>query len=145
METKNFLAELNKLNSELGVNSVSGNKYDYQNCNVSKKEETTFRKKMRSTVKSFYASDKLDLNFLKSFVSVQSNALLACTKEKRSFQSLNITEIYPQFDKLSDAEKKQIIERHKKVLSLLYPKAKDENKPKKDVKIDAKKETNKTE
>ena len=119
MSKINFVNELNSFNSLMGVNSTSESKYDYFACEVSKKEQKSFRIKMRNSVKNFYASENLDLNFIKSFANIQSNALLVCTKEKRTFAELSIKQVYPNFEKLSETEQKQITDRHKKICSLL--------------------------
>jgi hypothetical protein len=127
MSQTNFMHELNSLNSAMGVNSVTGNKYDYASANVAKKEELTFRKKIRNVVKNFYSSDK-DLNLIKSFFAYQSKILLACTKEKRNIQSLSISEIYPKFESLNETEQTAIKARHLKAIKLAYLETKKETK-----------------
>lgn len=123
MSEQNFFNQLNELNANLGVNnSNNGAKYDYERANVAKREQKSFRIKVRQGVEAIYHSENVDAATIKKFAEFQQNILLACTKTKRTFQQLQVSEVYPNFAKLNPTEKKQVETNHKKFVELLTKK-----------------------
>lgn len=121
MSKVNFLNELNSLNSNLGVNSAIGNKYDYENLDIAKNLRFTFRKQVRKSVENIYNSENVDLKVLQQFANFQENCLLACTKSKKTFIQLKVNEIYPNFEKCTENEKKNLTAKHENFVKLLTP------------------------
>lgn len=128
METKNFNEMLNKLNSDLNltnsVNSAYLKKYDYENLNISKSLQKSFRVKFRKTCDKIYFAN-CDLKQVENFIAEVEKSLIVCTKDKKRFFQLTANDVFHGFEKLSETDKKIVTEKHKLFAEICTP-AKDE-------------------
>jgi hypothetical protein len=123
----NLFNELDSLNANLGVNSSVSKKYDYEAANIAKVQQKQFRVKVRKSTEQVYSLENVELETLKKFASFQEQILIVCTKGKKKFAQLQVSEVYPNFSSLSANEKKSVETNHKKFVSMLSEK-KEEKK-----------------
>ena len=118
----NLFNELSELNFS---SSVRAAKYDYDAANVSKKEQRSFRVKVRNLNNNVYFSENVTEAQAKQFASFSEKILLACTKNKKSFSQLAVSEVYQNFEKLSEADKQTVKAMHAKIVAFVAPVAAD--------------------
>lgn len=116
----NLFESLNELNVSLSIGKSVAKKYDYASANIPKVQQKSFRIKIRKMTESFYSKEQTE-STIKNFVDLQESILLVCTEGKKKFSSLNVAEVYPNFENLSANEKKTVADLHTAICKKLSP------------------------
>ena len=118
MSNENFFNSLNALNANYASNNSRSAKYDYKALKiVSDEQKKSFRVQLRKSVKSIYANiEDVSIKDLKEFAKLQEQCLLICTQSKKTFKQLTVNEVYPDFNKQKETDKKHLQSVHKIIL-----------------------------
>lgn len=118
-EKINLSAMLNEINQNFAINSASQSKYNWDAMNIAKSQRTTKRRQIRKSVISVYNSDiaSVTKESLKQFTDFQESILLSCTKTKKTFKDLQVSDIIPKFETCTKSEKDLYIANHKLIIA----------------------------